>query len=251
MPVHDWTLVEAGIFHAFHLSWLGHLQDTLNGGLLPQDFYALAEQHAGHFIGDLLTLHVSLPQAEPPSPPRTAGGIALAEAPPRVRRKLTAEEVGRTRRRTLAIRHISGHRLVALLEIVSPSNKDRADSVEQFVSKAISALDCGVHLLLVDLFPPGPHDPLGLSGAVWELLNENEKTFDVPVDEPLTLAAYRAGTRVEAFVEHLRMGAILPDMPLFLQDDRYIQAPLGITYDAAFRGMPQFWRDVLEGQVRS
>jgi len=195
-------------------------------------------------------LHVSLPEAEPPSPPHTESGIALAEAPPRVRLKLTAEEVARTRRRSLAIRHVSGHRLVALLEIASPANKDRDASVAQFADKAVSALEYGVHLLLVDLFPPGSHDPRGLIGAVWDLVNERNETFSVPADEPLTLTACRAGPPVEAFVEHLRVGANVPDMPLFLQNDRYVQAPLGITYEAAFRGMPGFWRNVLEGQSR-
>lgn len=35
MPMHDWTRVEAGIFHAFHHRWISALSDTLNGGTLP------------------------------------------------------------------------------------------------------------------------------------------------------------------------------------------------------------------------
>ena len=46
---------------------------------------------------------------------------------------------------------------MALLEIVSPANKDRARHVEDFAAKVVSALDCGVHVLVVDLFPPGPY----------------------------------------------------------------------------------------------
>src|SRR5262245_23561211 len=57
-------------------------------------------------------------------------GVAVAEAPPRVRRQLTGIETYRQRRRTLAIRHVSGHRLIALVESVSPANKDRLESVE-------------------------------------------------------------------------------------------------------------------------
>ena len=37
-------------------------------------------------------------------------------------------------------------------------------------------------------------------------------------------------------------------MPLFLRPDRYINVPLGLSYEAAYRGMPAFWRDVLEGR---
>ena len=36
MPVHDWTLVEAGIFHAFHHRWISAISDILNTGLLPE-----------------------------------------------------------------------------------------------------------------------------------------------------------------------------------------------------------------------
>ena len=46
MPVHDWTKVDAGIFHDFHCAWIIHLKESLNEGLLPDGFYAMAEQHA-------------------------------------------------------------------------------------------------------------------------------------------------------------------------------------------------------------
>src|SRR5881397_2629102 len=118
MPVHTWTLVEAGIFHAFHTAGVAAIQNALNRGLLPEGYYALAEQHAGRTIADVLTLHASPASAEPlPLPPAT-GGTLLAEAPPRVRHHHTIEPAAVARRRTLAIRHVSGHRLVALLEIV-------------------------------------------------------------------------------------------------------------------------------------
>jgi hypothetical protein len=47
MPVHDWTLVDSGIFHHFHNAWLNEISNKLNDGLLPQGCYALTEQHAG------------------------------------------------------------------------------------------------------------------------------------------------------------------------------------------------------------
>ena len=100
------------------------LRNVLNEGLLPRGYYALAEQHAGRAIADVLTLHAT-PEAHGLTwtPPDT-GGIAVAEAPPRVSRKQTVEPSTLGRRRSLAIRHVSGHRLIALIEIVSPANKD-------------------------------------------------------------------------------------------------------------------------------
>src|SRR5665213_2362809 len=128
MPVHDWTRVDDGIFHAFHVAWIPEIQKRLNGGLLPEGYYALAEQHAGRTIPDILTLHAS-PGSEyatgpiPPLPQTGTGGTAVADAPPKVRRRETVEHAALARRRTVAVRHVSGHRLVAMIEILSPGNK--------------------------------------------------------------------------------------------------------------------------------
>lgn len=250
MPVHDWARVEAGIFHAFHVAWVSEIQKALNGGLLPEGYYVLAEQHAGRTIPDVLTLHASELPPEPlpwPLPPAT-GGTLLAEAPPKVRRKQSINPDAR-RRRSLAIRHISDHRLIALLEIVSPANKDRARTVEAFADKADSMLRIGVHVLLLDLIPPGPYDPQGMHGAIQQLLNPLEEPYDLPKDEPLTLASYVAEPCINVYLEHLAVGADLPEMPLFLRPDRYINLPLEATYQEAYRGLPAFWRDVLEGRA--
>src|SRR5260370_38595669 len=157
MPVHDWTRVEAGIFHDFHTVWTGALRNALNEGLLPRGYYALAEQHAGRSIADVPTLHTSPEPPEPAWLPPDTGGIAVTEAPPRVRRKQTVEPSALARRRSLALRHVSGHRLVALIEIVSPANQDLTRHLEELADKAVPALERGVQVPLVDLFPPGPH----------------------------------------------------------------------------------------------
>src|SRR6516225_10716498 len=194
MPVHDWTRVDAGIFHDFHTVWVGGLRSALNEGILPLGYYALVEQ--------------------------------------------TVEQAALAPRRTLAIRHVSGHRLVALLEIVSPANKDRAEHVEEFAAKVVSALDLGVHVLILDLFAPGPHDPSGMHGAIRERLDLSEEANEVPAEEPLTLVSYAAGPQVEVYREQVAVGAALPEMPLFLRPDRYVNVPLESTYQASYRGLP-------------
>jgi hypothetical protein len=245
MPVHDWTKVDAGTFHDFHSAWIIHLKETLNNGMLPDGYYAMAEQHAGGRMPDVLTLQAPGAQStwEPTAPDR---GLMLAEAPPRTRRKLIAspDYLYRSRRRTVAIRHVSDHRIIALLEICSPANKDRASSVEEFVTKVDSALRLGIHVLVVDLFPPGKHDPQGMHGAIWACFDEPDE--EVPTDEPLTLASYVANPVHQAYVEYIAVGDPVPDMPLFLDQRGYINAPLEATYQSAFRGMPAFWRTVLE-----
>jgi hypothetical protein len=214
MPVHDWKRVDAGIFHDFLLGWIAWLRADLNDGLLPPGFHALIEQQSGQGS--------------------TAGPIEdLPNA------------AYRAARRTLAIRHVSGHRLVALLEIVSPANKDRPASVADFVNKAHAALHHGCHLLVIDLHSPGPHDPQGIHGAIWEDFDPAD--YDLPADKPLTLAAYVAGTLPEAYLEHVAVGDPLPDMPLFVAPDSHIDVPLEATYRAAYQGVPAYWRGVIEG----
>lgn len=215
MPVHDWRRVDASVFHDFHNAWITELRNALNRSLLPSGYYALGEQHAGQHVTEVLTLRSSAPTHYLPPP------------------------------RTLAIRQVSGHRLVALVEIVSPSNKDRPDHVAEFVNKATSALELGIHVLLVDLFPPGPSDPHGMHGAVWGALDH--APHDLPVNGPLILVSYSAVPQPEAYLEYLAVGGALLDMPLFLRPDCYINVPLEATYQAAFRGVPEYWRDVLAG----
>lgn len=167
MPVHDWSRVDAATFHAFHTAWITHLSETLNGGILPDGYYAMPEQHAGRWIADVLTLQT---QVARPQSRADDVGVAVADAPPQVRQRLVSPPSARAVRRTLAIRHVSGHQIVALIEVISPANKDRATHVRDFIDKAESALALGIHVLMVDLFAPGPFDPMGMhwcSGSVW------------------------------------------------------------------------------------
>lgn len=247
MPVHDWTRVRAGTYHTFHTSWITHLMEALNGGLLPEGYYALSEQHAGQVVPDVLTLSTG-PARE--TSPRPDGAVALAEAPPRVQLKMVAGEdtTYRMARRTLAIRHRSGRRLVAMIEIVSPGNKDGRQHLDQFVDKAVSALQHGIHLLVVDLLPAGPADPAGMHGAIGEIVDGE---FELPDPRTFVLAAYIADRMPEALVNLVTVGSELPEMPLFLNIGWYINLPLEPSYTAAYRGLPTVVRDVVEGRAPS
>ena len=239
MPVHDWTLVETGIFHTFHTSWLPEIQRRLNDGLLPDGYYALAEQHFGAAIADVLTLHEGVTTRRLPWRP---GGRRWR----RRRRARDANARSNPPHRCTELPRSSGHRLVALVEIVSPANKDRPQTVSDFAAKVVAALDTGVHVLIVDLVPPGRFDPHGLVEPIAQRLARDDEPYDLPAEEPLTLASYAAGPRIEAYVEHVAVGAALPDMPLFLRPDRYVNVPLEATYQSAYAGLPAFWRRVLE-----
>ena len=56
MPIHDWTRVDATLFHDFHQAWTVGIRNALNAGLLPKGYSALVEQHAAGLIPDVLAL---------------------------------------------------------------------------------------------------------------------------------------------------------------------------------------------------
>jgi hypothetical protein len=250
MPLHDWTRVSPGIYHHFHGSWITELGKALNGGLLPSGYYAMTEQIAGEVSQDVLTLQTSQTSSEAPwGGPE--GATAVAEAPPKVSIVQELEEIDAyaLKRRVLVIRHSSGDRIVALLEILSPGNKNSHRSLAMFVDKAISALWRGYHLLVIDPFPPGSFDPQGIHGAIWGELSS--VPYRAPSDRPLTLVAYSAGLTTRAYVEPIAVGGVLPAMPLFLDEGWYVNVPLERTYREAYGGVPERWRRVIEGNEPS
>lgn len=255
MPAHDWTRVTAGTFHDFHLAWIAELRRALNGGLLPQGYYALAEQVAGGIIPDVLTLQYAGGAAEAAELKKEfnsgtgAAVLTVTETPPRVSVTATTSEAVTLalRQRRITIRHATGDRIVALIEIVSPGNKGGGPMLQAFVQKAAAALQDGYHLMILDLWPPGPFNPSGIHGALWAQFGG--AAYHSQTDRPLTLAAYAvcATGRFTAYIEPLRVGMELPDMPLFLAPEHYINVPLERTYTAAWEGVPERWRRVIEG----
>jgi hypothetical protein len=242
MPIHDWTRVDAGLFHAFHQHWIIALCDALNTGVLPRDYFALPEQSIRGPVQDVLTLRLSSPEKEEAGAP---AGLAVAVAPPRaqhVRRHET--EVYARKADRITVRHRHG-RVVAVVEIVSPGNKASRSELRAFVEKAVELIRQDTHLLVLDLFPPGPRDPQGIHKAIWDEFVEED--FALRPGKPLTLAAYDAGPPRVAYVEPVGVGDVLPDMPLFLKPEFYVPAPLEATYQATWAMFPGPLKGLLEG----
>lgn len=202
MPIHDWTRVDVGIFHAFHHNWITEISRALNSGLLPSAFYALPEQ--------------------------------------------LTDSLNAARAKAVTIRHVSIHQMVAIVDIILSGNKNNPNGLNAFIRKAREVLAAGIHLLLIDLFPPSPRDPQGIHRAVWGEDRGSDDTL--PEDTLLTCVSYIGGADAEAFVELVSVGNALPDMPLFLTPEVYVSVPLETTYQAAWEGMPAYWREVLTGE---
>ncbi|HTK76847.1 MAG TPA: DUF4058 family protein [Gemmataceae bacterium] len=221
MPMHDWTRVEAGIYHAFHHEWISEIGRALNRGVLPPDYYALPEQQAAGFGPDILTLQ---------SRDLSGGGTATATRT-RPRATITVEtpaEFYRRKKSNVVVRHVSGDRMVAMVEIVSPGNKDTAHAVKALVENASELLSQKIHLVIIDPFPPGKRDPHGIHAAIWKQVED--ELVPLPRDRPLSLVSYECGLTTRGHIEPLAVGESLPDMPLFLEPERHVEVPLEPTY---------------------
>lgn len=238
MPIHDWTRVRPNRFHDFHQSWTVALSNALNAGGLPSGYFAFIEQRMRLPEPDVVALELT-PPASPPS-----GGTAVVLQPPKAHFITSTDAASYARKANrITIRHPDGD-VVAVLEIVSPGNKDSRHALRTFARKAVEFLHAGVHLLIVDLFPPSRRDPQGIHKAIWDRLHD--EPFALPPDKRLTVAAYAAGTEMVAYVEPVAVGDPLPEMPIFLTADRYVLCPLEATYQTAWEQYPAPLKPPLE-----
>jgi hypothetical protein len=210
MPIHNWTRLEAGDSHHFHQGWVVNLTNVLNSSLLPPAYMAMTEQVTGR-----------------PNP-----DVAKFE---RINYAKRADRV--------VIRHGRG-KVVAIIEIVSPGNKDSRNAIRTFVEKAADILNQGVNLLVVDHFPPTARDPQGIHKAIWDEFGD--EPFEAPPGKPLIVASYIGGEIPTAYVESVGVGDPLPSLPIFLSETRYIPAPLETTYLQEWAVFPALLKELID-----
>jgi hypothetical protein len=235
MPVHDWTRVEAGDFHDFHQAWITAVRNALNGGLLPPGFFAMAEHVTGGPIPDVVTLKAH----DTP----TAGNTAVQTRPPVARFvQQTEPDLYAKKANRIVVKHRRGQ-VVAVIEILSPGNKASRSAFRAFVEKAVALIEQGIHLVLIDLFPPTPRDTQGVHAAIWDHLNGS--AVEPPADKPLVVVAYEAGIPCTAYVNPVAVGDSLPDAPIYLTPGEYVLAPLEATYQLTWNQYPVPLRDLV------
>ena len=244
MPIHDWSRIPSGIFHDFHQTWCIHIKAALNSGLLPKGLSALVDQRAGPKEGDVLA--VESRRRGRKSDPTDGGGLLTLEPPATSIVRKTTKEIYADRSNKVVIRHHLG-RIVAVIEILSPGNKDSRAAMRDFVEKTIDFMRRGIHLLLVDLFPPSPRDPFGIHKAIWDEIHEEDFLF--PPGKDRILASYEMGGVRIAYVEPITVGDPLPAMPLFLVQGEHIRVPLEPTYMSTWAASPEDMRIAVETGV--
>lgn len=251
MPIHDWTKVDAGLFHDFHQSWTVGLRDALNSSVLPSDYFALVEQNISGPIPDVLALKlagnkdgVARGDSSSVQPSDGVAAVVVAEQPPRTcltQRSVAAAYVRKANQ--VRVRHRHGD-VVAVIEIISPGNKSSQSEFQALIRKSCELIRQGIHLLVVDLFPPGKRDPQGIHAAIWSEFEDDPLVR--PANKPLTVASYDSGAEYVAYVEFVAVNDSLPEMPLFLRPEVYVPAPLESTYQRSWSAFPGALKGLLE-----
>lgn len=208
-------------WESFHGRWAAALFDLLNDRLLPEGYFAEMEVRLGTRIEvDIATLATGPTTPEPPtwtpSPGRGAVPLVFPES----------VEV-------LVRASVTGPTLVAAIELVSPSNKDRPETRQAFVVKCAAYLQMGCGLVLVDVvssYTACLHNDLA------DLLGVPPMRFD-PVPR-LYVTAYHPQRRdehdeMEYWAETVVVGDRLPTLPLFVRGHGPLPIDLEATYHEA------------------
>src|SRR5262249_50659003 len=156
MPLRDhfhppWS--DENPWEGFHSAWVNTMVRQLNGNVLPRQFRAVPQVHLGPFVeSDLATFEREDNPDRPSQPGGTTGNGATAVwAPPAVVQTLEVEFPAQDVFEVRVSDARRGMRLVAVVEMVSPANKDRAEHRHAFVAKCAAYLQEQVGVVVVDV----------------------------------------------------------------------------------------------------
>jgi hypothetical protein len=186
-PRHPWE--------SFHLVWAGELLAWLNR-ILPRRYFATAHTHLGNQVeADVAEFEgLSEPAEEEVNGP--GGGVAVqAWAPPAVAMVMPAVFPDDIEVHVLDER--ADARLVAVVELVSPRNKDRPESRRAFAAKCAAYLERGIGVVTTDVVT---RHHFNLHNELVALLRLEEKsllgTRAVPLDLNATYNDARQRSRL-------------------------------------------------------
>ena len=234
MPLRDHfrpPVTDFASWEELHGAWPGVIAFRLNS-LLPPEYRSGVKVH----LGTLVEVDVGafdLGTAIPASNPTDVGNQWQAEAPTLL---LETDELSPPEYEVLVYDQSAGRRLVAAVELVSPRNKDRAESRDAFVSKCHALLQQEVCVVIVD-------PVTSRSGNLYAALAERIGARRPATADAATYAAgcrvdrSRGRYRVEGWEHVLAVGSPLPTLPLWISESRYVALELERTYEETCRGL--------------
>jgi hypothetical protein len=240
MPLRDHfrpPLADRRSWEGFHGQWPAMIVIGLNRRL-PQRYVAEPQVHLGSAIEIDVATYEEDEAASPSAGERDNGaGVATAVwAPPKPTLAVATELPAMDEYEVRVYDARTGHRLVAAIEIVSPSNKDRPEHRRLFVAKCAALLQNRVSVTIVDLVT---NRTFNLYGDLMDLFGQTDPSLaDGP--PPLYAVACRWARKEDAWLletwsHPLTLGQPLPTLPLWLADNLAVPLDLEPSYEETCR----------------
>ncbi|HEV3204003.1 MAG TPA: DUF4058 family protein, partial [Gemmataceae bacterium] len=135
-------------WESFHSAWATEIMRTLNRNVLPPGYFAEAQVHVGSRVEiDVPAFQEGTGTLETNG---SAGGLALETWAPPVT-SLIMPAVFPDEIEVQVYSTATGATLVAAIELISPGNKDRAETRRAFAAKCAAHLQMGIGLVMVDV----------------------------------------------------------------------------------------------------
>jgi hypothetical protein len=218
-----------------HGQWPGEIVRHLTT-ILPAGFRAAPKVHLGSpFEVDVSTYHLDSRNPDTNADSGDTGTDTLTALSPTLTVEADLSEQDEYEVRIYDA--VRGRKLVAAIEIVSPSNKDRPDTRELFVVKVASLLQQGVCVSLVDLVSVRQAN---LYADLLNLLGRADPALSTttPYLYAVTLRSRKPPKRrplFDAWFYPMTIGQPLPTQPIWLSPDLRVMLPLETSYDETCR----------------
>ena len=222
-------------WESFHTLWAGEIVAALNGGALPDGYFAEAQVHVGGRVEvDVATFEVDGPRHDRD---RAGSGIGLAIAPRSSTKTWAPPAPAGTipwdfpdSLEVLIFNADSGPTLAAAVELVSPGNKDRSETRKAFTARCTAYLRQGVGLVIIDIVTnrrPNMHNELMAVIQIGEASSL--------IDTDLYASSYRPRRltnrdQLEYWAYPLAVQHPLPIVPLALMNGPSVPLDLDATY---------------------
>ena len=224
---------------AFHGRWASAIADDLNRRL-PKRLTAEAPMHLGREVSADVAEYERLNGHDGARGDGASdGGVATAAAvlaetyaPPATELSMPAHFPDEVR---VEVRDVGDdYKLLAVVEVVSPSNKKEANERDQFAAKCLSYLGKGIGLVVLDIVTERGDN---LHNELVRLAGQDD-AFLMPDDQRTYATAYRPVSRkkvdlIDLWHWPLAVGEALPAVPLALKSYGCVRLDLEATYAEA------------------
>lgn len=236
MPLRDHFHTNSTVFkwEALHGFWPAAIVASLNS-ILPKEFIAQPRIRLGTMmeidVGDL-----ERESGNSPARGNGEGGVAVTAWAPAAPTILLDTELPDPDEYEVNVYSQDEYRLVAAIELISPSNKDRSENRRTLVNKCESLVKRDVSVTLVD---PVTSRTANLYGELLDELGARRTAVSRSAIYAATCRGRRNGARwsLESWEHQLAIGSPLPSLPIWLSPDLMVPLELQATYEETCRSL--------------